>query len=102
VKDFSVAAGDVLDLRDLLQGETTAALDKYLEFDTTGVNTIIKVSPTGAFPAGGAATNAAETQRIVLENVNLRSEFGLSPTSTDDIALINKLLAKGALVVDNG
>ncbi|MEY4766168.1 MAG: hypothetical protein RI907_2841, partial [Pseudomonadota bacterium] len=100
VKDFSTSQGDKLDLRDLLQGETSANLDQFLEFDTSTANTIVKVSPTGGF-AGGTATDAAETQRIVLENVNIRTDLGLTSTATD-AQVIAKLLAKGALVVDNG
>jgi Ca2+-binding RTX toxin-like protein len=106
IKDFNVAApaagGDVLDLRDLLQGETTANLTNYLEFDTTSQSgaTIIKVSATGAFP-NGVANVAGETERIVLENVNLRSDLGLAANATD-AQIITKLLTQGKLLVDNG
>jgi hypothetical protein len=92
----------VLDLRDLLQGETTANLTNYLEFDTTSQSgaTIIKVSATGAFP-NGVANVAGETERIVLENVNLRSDLGLAANATD-AQIITKLLTQGKLLVDNG
>jgi Ca2+-binding RTX toxin-like protein len=102
IKDFIVKApaseGDVLDLRDLLQGEKTANLANYLEFDTTTANTIIKISPTGAF-TNGVATDGAETERIVLENVNIRTALALSATSTDT-QIITKLISQGNLLVD--
>jgi Ca2+-binding RTX toxin-like protein len=102
IKDFGLAApsagGDVLDLRDLLQGEHTNTLQNYIEFDTSGANTIIKISPTGAF-TNGVATNAAETERIVLEGVNIRTGLGLSNTATDT-QVINKMLEQGKLLAD--
>ncbi|MBI5924119.1 MAG: VWA domain-containing protein [Aquabacterium sp.] len=98
IKDFSLADGDKLDLRDLLQGEHTGNLQNYLEFDTSTANTIIKVSPAGAFLLG-FATNAAETERIVLENVNVRTGFGLSNLASDQ-DVINKMLTQGKLLVD--
>ncbi|WP_290877161.1 Calx-beta domain-containing protein, partial [Aquabacterium sp.] len=106
ITDFNVASpsagGDVLDLRDLLQGETTANLSNYLEFDTTTTagTTIIKISTTGAFPSG-VATTGTENERIVLENVNLRSDLGLAANATD-AQVITKLLSEGKLLVDNG
>jgi hypothetical protein len=104
IKDFSTAQGDVLDLRDLLQGETTVAttLDNYLSFDTTTTSgtTIIKVSPTGG-GFGGFLQASTETERIVLEGINLRTDLGLAGNSTD-AQVIAKLLEKKALVVDNG
>ncbi|HEX5355118.1 MAG TPA: VWA domain-containing protein, partial [Aquabacterium sp.] len=98
VKDFSLTEGDKLDLRDLLQNENTGNLTNYLEFDTTTANTIIKVSPNGGF-LFGIATNSAETERIVLENVNLRTGLGLSNLASDQ-DVINKLLTQGKLLVD--
>jgi hypothetical protein len=104
IKDFSTAQGDVLDLRDLLQGETTVTttLDNYLSFDTTTTSgtTIIKVSPTGG-GFGGLFQASTETERIVLEGINLRTDLGLAGNSTD-AQVIAKLLEKKALVVDNG
>ena len=111
ITDFSVAApaagGDLLDLRDLLQGEAKAGvtagnLERYLDFDTTSVagSTIIHVSSTGGF-AGGVYSAAAEDQRIVLTGVDVRSvaAFGLTSTATDN-DIINQLLQRGKLVTD--
>ena len=101
IKDFSVAQGDKLDLRDILQGETSTNLEQFLQFDTTSTSgqTIIKVSPNGGF--SGLLGASTETERIVLEGVNLRSDLGLSSSATD-AQVIAKLLSKGSLVVDNG
>jgi len=108
ISDFNVAApasgGDLLDLRDLLQGESNATLDKYLEFDTTSVSgsTVIHISSSGAFSAGAgwSAGNAgSEDQRIVLSGVNLPSALGLSSTATD-LQIIQELLNRGKLLTD--
>jgi len=95
-----VTGGDVLDLRDLLQDETQSNLVNYLEFDTTSSsgNTLIKVSPGGDFFLG-IASNSAETQRITLEGVNLRSALSLSGQA-NDAEVINRLLQQGKLLVD--
>ncbi|MFT3857286.1 MAG: Calx-beta domain-containing protein [Aquabacterium sp.] len=100
VKDFKLADGDVLDLRDLLQGETSGNLSSYLEFDTStsSGNTLIKISANGDFPFG-VATNATETQRITLEGINIRSALSLSNFASDsDIA--SRLMAQNKLLVD--
>lgn len=108
---FSIAApaagGDLLDLRDLLQGEAKAGvsagnLERYLDFDTTtsAGNTIIHVGSTGGF-AGGVYSAAAEDQRIVLTGVDVRSvaAFGLTALATDN-DIINQLLQRGKLITD--
>ena len=104
IRDFDVrepsAGGDVLDLRDLLQGENTTGgtgnLDKYLRFESAGDDTVIHVSHTGDFAAGGAGT---ETQRIVLEGVDLRADLGLT-AGAGDVEVIAKLLDQNKLIVD--
>ena len=93
------AGGDVLDLRDLLVGENTLGdtgnLGSYLHFSTNGTSTTIQISSTGAFSGGNYA--AATDQTIVLQNVNLFTG-GL----TTDQQVIQDLLNKSKLVVDNG
>ena len=107
VQDFNVASplvgGDVLDLRDLLQGEHSAGgvgnLDHYLRFETGSGSTVIHVSSTGDFDPANAASGT-ETQRIVLDNVNLRSAaLGLGAAASDH-QVIAKLLEQGKLLVD--
>lgn len=105
IRDFNTqpasAGGDVLDLRDLLQGENTVGgtgnLDTYLRFEHLGGDTVIHVSPTGDFNASGGGT---ESQRIVLEGVNLRADLALA-SSSGDVEIIAKLLEQGKLLVDN-
>ena len=106
INDFNAASvannGDVLDLRDLLVGETAtaASLRNYLDFDTTSVpgQTVIRISTTGGF-ANGAYSAGAEDQRITLSNLNLRTELGLAANANDD-QVINQLIARNKLVVD--
>jgi VCBS repeat-containing protein len=109
ISDFNVAAvgagGDVLDLRDLLQGETASAtLDRYLDFDTISVpgSTVIHVSSSGAFTTDAqwsAAQGSAEDQRIVLEGVDLRASLGFGGTGSDS-QIIAELVNRGKLLTD--
>jgi len=104
IKDFSMAApsagGDVLDVRDLLQAEHGILnLQKFIEFDTATANTIIKISPAGTFDGTTAHDDGVETQRIVLENVNVRAALGLTNAATDSQVLA-KMLDQGKLLVD--
>jgi VCBS repeat-containing protein len=107
--EFAPAAGarDVLDLRDLLQGEAKAGfsagtLDQYLDFDTTSLagSTIIRISSSGGF-TGGAYNAAAEDQRIEVAGVDMRSNsvFGLNASASDN-AIITQLLQRGQLIAD--
>jgi Ca2+-binding RTX toxin-like protein len=108
ITDFNVAApasgGDLLEIRDLLQGENSGNLERFLDFDTTSTpgSTIIHVSTAGAFPTGSAWTAgqaASEDQRIVLQGVDLRSAFGLGAGATDN-QVIAELLNRGKLITD--
>src|SRR5690606_26003418 len=68
VTDYGTGA-DKLDLRDLLQGETTDKLDHYLHFEKSGNDTIVHISSNGGFSGGYTAGN--EDQTITLQNVDL-------------------------------
>ncbi len=117
INDFDNASysGDVLDLRDLLVGETHAAnvvslpgaigtnnaititadtgnLGNYLHFSLVGGNTVVEVSSTGGFSGGYAA--GAVDQVITLNGVNLIGSF------TSDNQVLNDLLQRGKLVTD--
>ncbi len=104
VTDFNLAApadgGDVLDLRDLLQGETTVGgtgnLTNYLHFDTSGDDTVIHISSTGGF-SGGFKPGAVD-QTISLQDVDL--SFG-GQHATDQ-QIIQELISKSKLLVDSG
>jgi len=101
ITDFDTTANsDSLNLRDLLQGESAAAgnLDQYLHFEQVGTDTVVHVSSTGGFAAGGtpgAAYNAAaEDQTIVLQGVDM---IGVSTT---DQQIVQDMMTKGKLVTD--
>jgi Ca2+-binding RTX toxin-like protein len=114
--DNTANSGDVLDLRDLLVGEshtannvTTATnigtnnataitvdhgnLNNYLHFSVVGGNTVVEVSTTGGF-TNGTYNAAAVNQVITLNGVNLVSTF------TNDNQVLDDLLKRGKLVVD--
>ena len=94
------AGGDVLDLRDLLQGETLAGgavgnLTNYMHMTLSGGNTVIQLSSAGGFASGFNA--GAIDQTIVLQGVDLTS----AGTRTD-LQIIQDLLTRSKLVVDGG
>ncbi len=115
IKNFATGAagtnatgGDVLDLRDLLQGESIGPansagnLADYLHFEVSGGNTVIHVSHTGGFATdshnlGGSYSSAAETQKIVLEGVNLQTLYS---GATTDQQIITQLLNNNKLITD--
>ncbi|WOE42759.1 Ig-like domain-containing protein [Acinetobacter chinensis] len=114
IENFATAAagtngtgGDVLDLSDLLQGESVGAsnsagnLGNYLHFEISGNDTLIHISHTGGFTAdshtvGAAYTSAAETQQIKLSGVNLQSFYA---GATTDSQIITQLLNNNKLII---
>lgn len=115
IQNFSTTAagtngtgGDVLDLRDLLQGESAGPgngagnLANYLHFEIAGGDTWVHVSHTGGFGADSHAVGAsysasAETQQIILEGVNLQTLYSGAAT---DQQIITQLLNNNKLMVD--
>ena len=115
INNFSTTAagnnhtgGDVLDLRDLLQGEhvgpnnAAGNLADYLHFEVAGGTTTIHISHTGGFAAdshsvNAAFTSSAETQKIVLNNVDLQSVYS---GATTDQQIITQLLNNNKLITD--
>ncbi|MCP5267574.1 MAG: retention module-containing protein [Zoogloeaceae bacterium] len=92
----AAAGGDVLDLRDLLQGESHASggignLGNFLHFEKSGSDTIVQVSSAGGFTSGYNA--GAVDQSIVLQGVDLVS-------GNTDQQIIQNLLDSGKLQVD--
>ena len=69
ITDFNTTE-DILDLRDLLQGETDATLTSYLNFELEGSDTVIHVSSEGNF-TNGVYDSTAEDQTIILSGVDL-------------------------------
>ncbi|WP_454694058.1 retention module-containing protein [Achromobacter aegrifaciens] len=97
IKDFStlkpIEGGDILDLQELLIGESDATLTNYLNFSKEGNHTVIDVNTQGKLGTQGA------DQKIVLENVDLTHD--LYGQSMSNQAIINDLLQKGKLNVDH-
>jgi hypothetical protein len=90
IADFDKAEGDVLDLRDLLQGESESTLTQYLSFGEEGGKAVLSVSAT---PDGDV------TQKIVFDNhslVSLEQAFGASDADN----LIAQMKSSGNLNVD--
>jgi hypothetical protein len=92
------AGGDVLDLRDLLQGEVagtdlTAAqsLDQYLHFTEVDGRAVLQVDPDGG--------TFQPTQLITFGNMSmdqLTASLGL-PTTASDLDIIRQMLDQGNL-----
>ncbi|MDT7850491.1 Ig-like domain-containing protein [Methylophilus sp. VKM B-3414] len=104
IKDFNKAAvsqgGDVLDIRDLLQGENPTNLVNYMHFEKSGSDTIIHISSNGGFAndahnVSGAFNSGQETQTIVVAGVDLTNG------QTSDAAVIANLLTQQNIVVDH-
>ncbi len=102
IKDFNLApvtsGGDVLDLKDLLTGESANAtsLDAYLNFSANGLGqTLITVDANGAADGGTGQT-------ITLENISFASLQAYAGGGGSDIDIITKLLAGGNLKTDPG
>nr|WP_240523340.1 tandem-95 repeat protein [Polaromonas sp. AER18D-145] len=111
ITDFNLGArstgGDVLDLRDLLVGETAGTLlgqdnlANFLHFEKSGADTIVHISSTGGFSsdphtvgAPSAAVLGAVDQRIVLSGVDMIGVY------TTDQQVIQDLLTRGKLNTD--
>jgi Ca2+-binding RTX toxin-like protein len=109
ITDFGTATpgngGDILDLRDLLIGETAGVgpgnLANFLHFEKSGSDTIVHISTTGGFAsdahtvgAPSAVVTGSEDQKIVLTGVDM---IGVHTT---DQQVIQDLLTKGKLNTD--
>ncbi|HSI44705.1 MAG TPA: type I secretion C-terminal target domain-containing protein, partial [Methylophilus sp.] len=103
ITDFNKATvgqgGDVLDIRDLLQGENPGNLQNYLHFEKSGSDTIVHISSNGGFAndahnVSGSFSSGNTTQQIVLSGVDITTG------QSSDAAIINSLLAQQKLVVD--
>ncbi|MBT9595805.1 MAG: tandem-95 repeat protein, partial [Vitreoscilla sp.] len=93
ILDFNAGAtasgGDILDLRDLLVGETSGSLSNYLHFSTSGTDTVISISTSGGY--SGGYTSGQTDQTITLSGVDLVG-------GRSDVQIIQDLLKNGNLV----
>ena len=94
----------MLDLRDLLSGESQGAgatlgnLANYLDITVVNGSTEIRISTAGGF-AGGNYVAGSEDQRITLSNVDLST--ALVPGQTlNETQIIETLLKNGKLITD--
>ncbi|PZP26644.1 retention module-containing protein [Pseudomonas kuykendallii] len=99
IKDFSLSQKDSIDLRDLLQGETTDSIDHFLQMSTqNGISTLL-VSTTGQFDTAASATaNTGKADlTIQLDGVDLSS----SNLGANSSQIINSLIQSEHLKVDH-
>jgi len=103
ITDFNKSSvsqgGDILDVRDLLQGENAGNLVNYLHFEKSGSDTIIHISSNGGFATdahnvSGSFSSGNTTQQIVLSGVDLTTG------QTSDAAIISNLLSQQKLITD--
>ncbi|TXI43485.1 Ig-like domain-containing protein, partial [Methylophilus sp.] len=103
ITDFNKSSvsqgGDILDVRDLLQGENAGNLVNYLHFEKSGTDTIIHISSNGGFATdahnvSGSFSSGNTTQQIVLSGVDLTTG------QTSDAAIISNLLSQQKLITD--
>lgn len=87
---FNKEDGDVLDLEDMLQGETVANLSTYLSFAQAGDHTVLTIADTNGSASGG------NYDTITFENTNLFADFD----AASNTELISKMLQNGNLKVD--
>ncbi|MDX1391411.1 MAG: tandem-95 repeat protein, partial [Rheinheimera sp.] len=85
ITDFNLAQGDVLNVADLLQGESLGNISQFLSFNFAAGNTTVNISHTGS---------GAVTQQIVLEGVDLTA------LGSDSQSIINALINNGNLKID--
>ncbi|HCX80142.1 MAG TPA: hypothetical protein DHV01_00910, partial [Rhodoferax sp.] len=107
----ATGGGDVLDLRDLLQGERTTSsntgsgvgdvvidnLLNFIDINVSGGNTTLRISKDGGFN-GGTYASGAEDQRIIIEGVNLYTATGVA--AGNEALLLQTLIKNGTLVID--
>lgn len=111
IAGVAIGGGDMLDFRDLLQGERTTASDlgvpaqqasisnllNYLDIEVSGGNTVLHISSTGAF-AGGSLNAVHEDQRVVLNNFDLYAAAGVG--AGEEARLLQTLIKSGTLTLD--
>jgi VCBS repeat-containing protein len=106
--DLSTQRTDSLDLRDLLEGESSTSVQtgatpnignllNYIDISVSGGTTTLRISSTGGF-SGGTYSAGAEDQRIVLTGTDLFTATGVG--AGNEAELLRRMLANGTLVVD--
>jgi hypothetical protein len=83
------AAPDRIDLSSLLQGESLANLENYIQIEKSGTSMLMHISVNGNF--AGAYNPALADQHIDIKNVSL--------AGTTNAEFLNELISKGQLVI---
>ncbi|MDE1463328.1 retention module-containing protein [Spartinivicinus poritis] len=78
---------DVLNLKDLLEGENVNTIDDYLAINFDGKSTTIEVSPMGDNQA---------VQKVVLDNVDLFDQY----STPDSQSILQNMITDGTLIID--
>ncbi|WP_163836140.1 retention module-containing protein [Spartinivicinus ruber] len=86
ITDFNKGE-DILNLKDLLEGENVDTIDDYLAINIDGKSTTIEVSPAG---------DDQVVQKVVLENVDLSSQYGTADSHT----ILQNMINDGTLIID--
>ncbi len=94
ITDFSITQGDQLDLRDLLDGESSANILDYISIETVGTSTLLHISTTGQF--NGSYNAGQEDARITLSNTDLLTATG---QSSFELA-IQHMITNQSLLID--
>ena len=90
IKDFNIAEGDRIDLRDLLQGENDGNILNYLHMDTA--TSTLQINTNGALNADGSNANVT----IHLENNGAPVDLSAYGSTSADI--INALVGQQELI----
>jgi Ca2+-binding RTX toxin-like protein len=99
IVDFNVGERDVLDLRELLDGEHGGAagfnLEQYLRFDTAGSALALAIDHDGG-------ADFVAQQSIVIDNFADRQALAAAlGTADDDMAIIRQMISGGGLKTDS-
>ncbi|MEH6608863.1 MAG: type I secretion C-terminal target domain-containing protein, partial [Halioglobus sp.] len=97
VNSFDVLENDALDLRDILNGETEASIDSFLQVSEVSGSTVINVSRAGSLTGNleNDKLDGLVDHEITLDGVsNLDLDSGLD-------GIIQDMINAGKLIVDN-
>ena len=85
----------MLNLSDLLTGESSSTIENYLDVIVNASNTEVRISSTGGF-SSGIYNATVEDSRIILAGIDLITATG----TTDETTLLQNLLSNSRLIID--
>ena len=100
--DTAISGGDVIDLRDLLEGEASAVgnignLANFIDIVQVGADTVMRISYDGGFNSG-TYNAAVQDQVITFSGTNMFTTYGLA--TDPDTVVIQGLINNSKLFVD--